>query len=416
LYLRDPTANHSSTPSPKRFSKNSRTHDDATSSNASPNRAPRSKISRKARGVPKERSNSKCLPDTKESKKRPDSSALKLQFDRLNFRSISLPAHEINRVCQLAEKLDSGGKDLKIDLSELPKGGSRDAPVTRVAPPESKASKIARCDRICSKIAESLFLGSDTIARDQHILKENGVTHILNCAGTICPNYHPNEFIYKKLYLCDGSKEDITSLFYDVLEFIDGAISSGGKVFVHCHQGISRSSAMLILYLMWKDNMDYQSTHERVKAIREVTNPNAGFTCQLLNWWSLHSAKKKKKRMFAVFPHCMKAPKQFILKELSKDQYNIQSLDPRGCFIIWTAKRLFLWVGKDCPPILEENGKKYAERIQKYENGPKPRIEYQGNESTRFTGVFSEYSPEVISTVESYNDSFDLLNVKDEAG
>lgn len=342
------------------------------------------------------------------TQKKSPMSKLSLQ-DRLNFRSISLPASEINRVAKLAEGLDGG---LKIDLSELPK---RETPTAqRVAPPESKASKIARCDKICSQITDSLFLGSDTIARNKEILNENGVTHVLNCAGTICPDYHPNDFIYKKLYLCDGSKEDISSLFYDVLEFVDGAISSGGKVFVHCHQGISRSSAMLILYLMWKDNTDYQSTHERVKAIRAVTNPNAGFTCQLLNWSATRNAPKKKKRIFAVFPHCLKAPDQYILKELPKEHFAIEKLDPRGCFVIWTSKRLFLWIGKDCSPVLVEQGNRYAERLQKYENAPKHRIEKQGQESARFVSFFSDYSDDKIQPVEDYDNSFDLLNVKKE--
>jgi len=311
----------------------------------------------------------------------------------------------------LAEGLDSG---LGIDLSELPKRDS--SPAERLAPPESKASKIARCDKICSEITSSLFLGSDTIARNKDILKKNGITHVLNCAGTICPDYHPDHFDYKKLYLCDGTKEDIACLFYDVLEFVDNAINSGGKVFIHCHQGISRSSAMLILYLMWKDHMDFQSTHERVKAIRAVTNPNAGFTCQLLNWWSTHVAEKKKKRIFAVFPHCLKAPDQFILKELPKEHFTVEYLDPRGCFIIWSSKRLFIWIGKDCSQTLITQGNYYAERLQKFENAPKPRTEKQGQESSRFIGLFSDFSHDKIKPCDDYDNSFDLLTNKEEDG
>lgn len=337
-------------------------------------------------------------------------SKLSLQ-ERLNFRSISLPSSEIDRVRRLANDLSDG--DLSIDLSEL---GSAYSFVqnegNRTQAPESKKSKIARCDKICSQITNSLFLGSDTIARNKQVLKENQITHILNCAGTICPDYHPNDFIYKKLYLCDGTKEDIASLFYDVLDFIDSAISHGGKVFVHCHQGISRSSAMLILYLMWKENTDYATTHERVKAIRAVTNPNAGFTCQLLQWWTLHNCDTKR-RLYAVFPHCLKAPDQYILKEIAKDKFSVQLLDPRGCFILWTTKRLFLWIGELCSSTLLDNGHLFVARLQKFEKAPKVRIEKQNNESSRFQNLFTDFSTKKISQMDGYNNSFDLVKIDD---
>jgi len=31
-----------------------------------------------------------------------------------------------------------------------------------------------------------MYLGSDSVARNKTLLKETGITHILNCAGTIC--------------------------------------------------------------------------------------------------------------------------------------------------------------------------------------------------------------------------------------
>mmetsp|Transcript_16030 Transcript_16030/g.27333 ORF Transcript_16030/g.27333 Transcript_16030/m.27333 type:complete len:628 (-) Transcript_16030:80-1963(-) len=328
----------------------------------------------------------------------PNNNMVPLPFpvDKTNFRSISLPA---SKIAQLQLNPD----EFKIDMSQV--GNTDEIHL----PQESKAKKIARLDPICSKITEHLYLGSDTVARDFELLQNCQVTHILNCAATACENYFPDRFTYKSLFLYDGSNENISCLFYNVLDFLENAISNGGTVFVHCHQGISRSSAMLILYLMWKEHADYQETHERVKAIREVANPNAGFTCQLLNWQRLRESKERPSCIFAVFPHCEQDPEQFIMKHVNPTgDLSLTLFDSRGCFIIWTSKKLFLWIGNECTSILEEQGLLYAKRLQKFEKAAKPRREVQGKESKKFLSLFP--NPNVaVQQVESYTQHYDLL-------
>lgn len=58
-------------------------------------------------------------------------------------------------------------------------------------------------------------------------------------------------------------------------------MESGGKVLVHCSQGVSRSATFVIAYLMWKHDQPYDRTYQAVKAVRGVANPNIGFTCQV---------------------------------------------------------------------------------------------------------------------------------------
>lgn len=50
---------------------------------------------------------------------------------------------------------------------------------------------------------------------------------------------------------------------------------------VHCSQGVSRSTALVIAYLMWKTNRGYDDVFSQVKAQRGVANPNIGFICQV---------------------------------------------------------------------------------------------------------------------------------------
>lgn len=40
--------------------------------------------------------------------------------------------------------------------------------------------------KISEIIVNKLYLGSDCVAKNKILLKETGITHILNCAGTIC--------------------------------------------------------------------------------------------------------------------------------------------------------------------------------------------------------------------------------------
>ena len=59
------------------------------------------------------------------------------------------------------------------------------------------------------------------------------------------------------------------------------AVDNGGKVFIHCSQGVSRSTTLLIAYLMWRSEQPYDEVFQQVKAARGVANPNIGFICQV---------------------------------------------------------------------------------------------------------------------------------------
>lgn len=308
------------------------------------------------------------------------------------IRSLSLPPRKIS--------------GLNLDLTTL-------ETVEQTNVNESKAVKIARYDNICSRITPSLYIGSDRIARDLQELKKYKITHILNCAGTICDNYFPNDFQYKTLYLFDSKEEDISCLFYDVLHFMDEAINNQGSVFVHCHQGISRSSAMLILYLMWREDKPFQVIHEQVKLLREVCNPNAGFTCQLLLWWNNHHPIEKSNniiRMFHVTPHCKNSPQLFVLREI----YSVSSssFDPRGCFIVFNHSCTYIWRGNASPEFVFQKALENVANLQKFEYAPEEvDIEHQGKESASFKSLFTQkvqFDKEFTEN-QNYNIYYDLL-------
>ena len=90
--------------------------------------------------------------------------------------------------------------------------------------------------------------------------------------------------VYKKVTMEDNPTEDIFCLFYDVLRFIEEAVEAGGKVFVHCNYGISRSSTMAICYLMHSRGWCYDKAIQHLKSLRSICEPNAGYVLSLMNW------------------------------------------------------------------------------------------------------------------------------------
>jgi hypothetical protein len=80
----------------------------------------------------------------------------------------------------------------------------------------------------------SIFVSGVDIAKNRQKLHEHGITHIINCAGDVCRNYHPEQFTYQTYFLKDSRHENIECVFYESIEFIESALASGGKVLIHC--------------------------------------------------------------------------------------------------------------------------------------------------------------------------------------
>jgi len=135
-----------------------------------------------------------------------------------------------------------------------------------------------------SKVTEFLFVGSEVVSRNKDLLLSYGITHIINCAGNVAPNYHEEAFVYKTLQLRDSPKEDVLKIFTDVVKFIDGAIGNGGRVFVHCQRGVSRGPTVALSYIMWSQHLTYKEAYPIMKQSRSVCCPNPGFVFQLLEW------------------------------------------------------------------------------------------------------------------------------------
>ncbi|XP_060896947.1 dual specificity protein phosphatase 13A family protein [Labrus mixtus] len=132
----------------------------------------------------------------------------------------------------------------------------------------------------------NLYLGDMFMSHDKLGLWQLGVTHVLNAAhGKLCckgsDDFYGTTVKYRGVPANDLPTFDISPFFYPAAEFIHQALTSGGKVFVHCAVGVSRSAALVLAYLMIHHNLSLLSSARCVLQKRWIF-PNRGFLRQLI--------------------------------------------------------------------------------------------------------------------------------------
>ncbi|XP_076905065.1 protein-tyrosine-phosphatase MKP1-like [Bidens hawaiensis] len=287
------------------------------------------------------------------------------------------------------QNVSNNTERLKLDLSSIQRITDRNSGLGR-------RDKIAFFDKECSKVAEHIFFGGDAVAKDKGILKQHKITHILNCVGFVCPEYFKGNFVYRTLWLQDSPSEDITSILYDVFDYFEDVREQNGRVFVHCCQGVSRSTSLVIAYLMWREGQSFDDAFQYVKAAREIADPNMGFACQLLQCQKrVHAfplSPSSLLRLYRIAPHSSYDPLHLVPKML-----NVPSpggLDSRGAFIVHIPSTIFIWVGKKCESLVERDAQGAVCQIVRYEKVQGPIVVVkEGEEPTYFWDAFSSLLP-----------------------
>nr|XP_046919627.1 dual specificity protein phosphatase 14-like [Dermatophagoides farinae] len=116
---------------------------------------------------------------------------------------------------------------------------------------------------------------------DEHLIN-HGITHIVNATRTV-----PLKRNYRtcRVNIVDSTYENIGAHFDSVGEFIHKALENeDGIVAVHCISGISRSSTLVIAYLMKYKNMSLKVAFDFVRSKRWFIRPNTGFFQQLIDY------------------------------------------------------------------------------------------------------------------------------------
>lgn len=293
------------------------------------------------------------------------------------------------------------GSEMRLDTSALQGYPDRHIKVSRRL---QDRDLLASFDQVCSHVIDHVYVGSGTVARSREILVENGITHILNSAGYACPEYFPDTFAYMTLWLKDSPSEDITSVLYIVFDFIEAVRQQGGRVFVHCCKGVSRSTSLVIAYLTWLQRCTFQDAFNFVKAARAVTNPNLGFACQLLQFQKqLQNGPlmSNKLRVYRMAPHSAHDPLLLVPKKVTGP--DIATFDSRGVFVIHGQSHLYVWHGHVCDARMAKTGREFALQLIRYEQVEGPPVHVKEDEEPAAfwellrSGTFSRTSSDVSS-------------------
>ena len=108
-----------------------------------------------------------------------------------------------------------------------------------------------------SKILDGLYLGNLISVKDYKFLVMNNIQYILS----LTTNYVPiakQDINHLQFKITDTPHQDIITLFDVCNQYINYALSKGVGIYVHCDAGVSRSSSIVIAYLMKKYNKTFE--------------------------------------------------------------------------------------------------------------------------------------------------------------
>ncbi|XP_053720800.1 dual specificity phosphatase 29-like [Synchiropus splendidus] len=137
------------------------------------------------------------------------------------------------------------------------------------------------------EVQPRIYIGDMYAAKDKRTLQALHITHVLNAAdgkfnvNTGSSFYRDTRITYHGVEAFDMATFNLSPFFYPAANFIKNAMSSPtARVLVHCAMGLSRSSTLVLAYLMIHQNMTLVDAIKAVSANRNIS-PNHGFLEQL---------------------------------------------------------------------------------------------------------------------------------------
>lgn len=133
-------------------------------------------------------------------------------------------------------------------------------------------------------------MSSITATNSPDTLRKHGITHVLSLTNQQDLPQFAKELGIQQLHLDieDNPYEDLLMSLDGICAWIDNALSlakdRGTGVLVHCLQGVSRSGAVIIAYLMRTRSISYEAAFDLARKSRAVIIPNSGFADQLQVW------------------------------------------------------------------------------------------------------------------------------------
>ena len=134
-----------------------------------------------------------------------------------------------------------------------------------------------------TEIMKGIVLGTVEGANCISIIDKFGIKRILT-VGTNLEKGLTDRCEYMTISIYDSRNEDIYQFFEKTFEYIDKAFKNKAPIFVHCAEGISRSSTIVMAYFIKKYKWSYVEAYKFVSDKRSFVNPNKTFEKQLIEY------------------------------------------------------------------------------------------------------------------------------------
>ncbi|KAF8187711.1 protein-tyrosine phosphatase-like protein [Pholiota molesta] len=124
----------------------------------------------------------------------------------------------------------------------------------------------------------ALWLGSLSAVQDPALLRSHHISHLVQVLDVPwLPLSEKDGFTCYKIEIMDERSVDIRPYLENACTYIDMALRAGWNVLVHCQQGVSRSPAIVIAYLIRQHGMTFDAAYALVRRKRACVKPNSGF-------------------------------------------------------------------------------------------------------------------------------------------
>lgn len=133
-------------------------------------------------------------------------------------------------------------------------------------------------DNVPSEIIPNLFLGSQDCC-EETVLKKYGITNVLSIG--IEPLFKYEAVNYLFVECLDLPESNVIHAVTQSIPFISCNLARKSNVLVHCNAGVSRSSSVVIGFLIFEQGLDFEPAYSIVKKSRSCCRPNPGFEQQL---------------------------------------------------------------------------------------------------------------------------------------
>ncbi|KAI9443242.1 protein-tyrosine phosphatase-like protein [Lactarius indigo] len=138
--------------------------------------------------------------------------------------------------------------------------------------------------------------GQAQVSKNQVTLKDLGISHIVCIrdvkeAFSVRPRF-PDAFQYLVLDVQDSEEQNLIRLFPKAQQFINTALSLGGRVLVHCNGGISLSPAFVIMFVMQHYQLSWEDALHLIKEYESIYKANLAVSMFPAN----HQAASRRKR------------------------------------------------------------------------------------------------------------------------